>query len=239
LIDKNLIQGKIDLIEKDLQFLKQYESIQNEEFLNNYKDIQAVKYSLFEMIEASIDIASHIISIKGFERAESYAEMFEILGKKNIFVFIIIILLIIVFLLKKLLSKEIKPTRPSGFKCLDGHIVKSKGELIIDNNLKYFGIQHEYESIVNVYGNKIKSDWYLPEYELYIEYWGFFGKKYENRKKEKIKLYQKGKLKLISIEEAMLSDIYSNLKNQLENYIEINNLEKHCPNCGNKLDDRF
>jgi uncharacterized protein YutE (UPF0331/DUF86 family) len=84
LIDKNLIQGKIDLIEKDLQFLKQYKSIQNEEFLNNYKDIQAVKYSLFEIIEASIDIASHIISIKGFERAESYAEMFEILGKKNI-----------------------------------------------------------------------------------------------------------------------------------------------------------
>ena len=84
MIDKNLIQGKIDLIEKDLQFLKQYKSIQNEEFLNNYKDIQAVKYSLFEMIEASIDIASHIISIKGFERAESYAEMFEILGKKNI-----------------------------------------------------------------------------------------------------------------------------------------------------------
>lgn len=36
------------------------------------------------MIEASINITSHIISIKGFERAESYAEMFEILGKKNI-----------------------------------------------------------------------------------------------------------------------------------------------------------
>ena len=156
-----------------------------------------------------------------------------------VFVFIIIILLIIMFLLKKLLSKESKATRPSSFKCLDEHIVKSKGELIIDNYLKLFGIQHEYESIVNVNGNKIKSDWYLPEFELYIEYWGFFGKKYEKRKKEKIKLYQKGKLKLISIEEQMLSDIYTNLKKQLENYIEIKNLEKHCPSCGNKLDDRF
>jgi len=156
-----------------------------------------------------------------------------------VFGFIIIILLIIIFLLKKLLSREFKIIRPSSFKCLDGHIVKSKGELIIDNALIYFGIQHEYERIVNVYNNKIKSDWYLPESDLYIEYWGFFGKKYEKRKKEKIKLYQKGKLKLISIEESMLSDIFINLKNQLENYIEIKNLEKHCPNCGNKLDDRF
>ena len=30
------------------------------------------------------DIASHIISTKGFQRAESYAEMFEILNKNNI-----------------------------------------------------------------------------------------------------------------------------------------------------------
>ena len=83
-IDKNLIQGKIDIIEKNLDFLREYNNINALEFLNNYKDIQAAKYSLFEIIEACIDIAAHIISAKGFERPESYAEMFEILGKKNI-----------------------------------------------------------------------------------------------------------------------------------------------------------
>ncbi|TFG22495.1 MAG: hypothetical protein EU532_14350 [Promethearchaeota archaeon] len=36
------------------------------------------------MIESCIDIASHIISFNGFERSESYVDMFEILGKKNL-----------------------------------------------------------------------------------------------------------------------------------------------------------
>ncbi|RLI74481.1 hypothetical protein DRP04_14610 [Archaeoglobales archaeon] len=45
---------------------------------------QAVKYSLLEIVEACIDIASHIISAKGFERAESYAEcFFKILGAEG------------------------------------------------------------------------------------------------------------------------------------------------------------
>ncbi len=82
-IDKNLIQGKIDIIEKDLNFLGEYRDISNENFLNSYKDIQAVKYSLFETIEACIDIASHIIAIKGLERAETYSEMFQILEKND------------------------------------------------------------------------------------------------------------------------------------------------------------
>lgn len=82
-IDNDLIQGKIDIIEKNLTFLGEYKDISGMEFSNSYKDIQAVKYSLFEIIEACIDVASHIISIKGLERAESYAEMFEILGKNN------------------------------------------------------------------------------------------------------------------------------------------------------------
>ncbi len=83
-IDKNIIQGKIDIIEKDLNFLNEYKDKEVEDLLTSYKDIQAVKYSLFEIIEASIDMASHIISAKGLKRPESYAEMFEILGKQNL-----------------------------------------------------------------------------------------------------------------------------------------------------------
>ncbi len=83
-LDKNLIEGKIDIIERNLDFLKKYKEMNDDDFINSYKDVQAVKYSLFEVIEACIDITSHIISVKGFERAESYAEMFEILGKKEI-----------------------------------------------------------------------------------------------------------------------------------------------------------
>lgn len=78
------IEGKMDIIERNFEFLQEYKKIGEEEFLNSYKDIQAVKYTLLETIEACIDIASHIISSRGFERAESYAEMFEILGRRGV-----------------------------------------------------------------------------------------------------------------------------------------------------------
>ncbi len=83
-IDKIIIYGKIDIIERNIRFLREYKEKDEAEILGSYKDLQAIKYSLFEIIEACIDIASHIISTKGFERAENYAEMFEILDKNNI-----------------------------------------------------------------------------------------------------------------------------------------------------------
>jgi len=83
-IDKIIIYGKIDIIERNIRFLREYKEKGESEILDSYKDLQAIKYSLFEIIEACIGIASHIISTKGFERAENYAEMFEILDKNNI-----------------------------------------------------------------------------------------------------------------------------------------------------------
>lgn len=83
-LDKILIQGKIDIVDRNIKFLLDYLKVTPKEFLDSYKDIQAVKYSLFEAIEACIDIASHIIAVRGYERAESYSEMFEILGRKKI-----------------------------------------------------------------------------------------------------------------------------------------------------------
>ena len=83
-IDKAMIQGKMDIIERNLEFLAAYQKITERDFLQSYKDVQAVKYSLLEIIEACIDLASHISVVGNFERAESYAEIFEILAKQKI-----------------------------------------------------------------------------------------------------------------------------------------------------------
>lgn len=84
MVENEIIEGKIDVIQRNLEFLEEYKNIDEDTFLNSYKDVQAVKYSLLEIIEACLDIASHIISARGFERAESYAEMFNILGRRGI-----------------------------------------------------------------------------------------------------------------------------------------------------------
>lgn len=157
----------------------------------------------------------------------------------TVFLIIFILILYIAFKIRKALKKEKKVERPTRFKCLDGHVVKSKGELIIDNHLDRLGIKHEYEKIIKVYGNQIKTDWYLLKEEIFIEYWGYYGKDYMKRKEEKIRLYRKGKLNLISIEDIMLSDIYTNLENELERFMTLKTGKRHCPNCGTELDERF
>ena len=59
------------------------------------------------------------------------------------------------------------------------------------------------------------------------------------RKEEKLRLYRKGNLELISIEDIMLKDIYSNLEKELNRFIKKDTKKRHCPNCGIELDKRF
>jgi hypothetical protein len=171
-----------------------------------------------------------------------------------------IILLIIVFILfslgltlaffagieyKNRCKTKKKKVALNKYRCLDGHLVRSKGELIIDNYLYFLGISHIYERILILWGNKIKCDWFLPKYDLYIEYWGYTGKKYLERKEEKLRLYRKAKLELISIENWMFIDLYSNINKVLEKYVSLHQerywkpRKKFCTNCGSELDERF
>ena len=84
MIDRELVEEKFDIIDRNLDFLEEFKKIDKDLFLKSYKDIQAVKYSLLEIIECCIDIANHIISAKGFRRAEEYREIFEILGEEKV-----------------------------------------------------------------------------------------------------------------------------------------------------------
>lgn len=84
MLDKELIEEKIDVVERNLQFLKSYAKMEEKEFIESYKDVQAVKFSLLESIEACIDIAGYLIAEKGFKRPESYAEVFLILGEEEL-----------------------------------------------------------------------------------------------------------------------------------------------------------
>ena len=83
-VDKGIIGERSDTIERNINFLKEYKDIPTKEFTNSYKDVQAAKFSLLEILEATIDIANHIISVQGFSRAETYSQMFKILGYEKV-----------------------------------------------------------------------------------------------------------------------------------------------------------
>jgi uncharacterized protein YutE (UPF0331/DUF86 family) len=84
MMDKEMIEKKFDIIEENLKYLKSARKVSLEFFASDFEKIQAAKHSLQEAIEACLDIANHIIAAKGFERAEEYSMMFEILAKNNI-----------------------------------------------------------------------------------------------------------------------------------------------------------
>ncbi len=83
-LEREEIEGKFDIIDRNLRFLEGYRTMSPEQFVESYKDVQAAKYSLLEIMEACIDIASYIISMKGFRRAEEYSEMFKVLKEEKV-----------------------------------------------------------------------------------------------------------------------------------------------------------
>ena len=83
-LEKEIIEGKFDIIDRNLRFLEEIKILSPDQFVESYRDIQAAKYSLLEIMEACIDIANYIISAKGFRRAEEYSEMFKVLKEEEV-----------------------------------------------------------------------------------------------------------------------------------------------------------
>jgi len=84
MIDEELVEKKIDLILKNLDYLEEVKEIDEDAFLKSFEKLQATKHSLQEIIESCIDISNHIISSEGLERAETYSEMFERLYENDV-----------------------------------------------------------------------------------------------------------------------------------------------------------
>ena len=83
----------------------------------------------------------------------------------------------------------------------DGTVVQSDGERIIAEELAALGIAYRYDNRFRIIkGYAIRPDFYLPEVDLYVEYWGMEGNlDYQIGMLEKRKLYQQAGKKLVSL----------------------------------------
>lgn len=93
----------------------------------------------------------------------------------------------------------------------DGHWVRSKDEARIDDWLFNHKLTHAYEYRVQRGQQYRKCDFYLPAYQVYIEYWGMIGKRdYDKSRREKIEFYKQAGLTLVELypkDMEMLSEI--------------------------------
>jgi hypothetical protein len=85
----------------------------------------------------------------------------------------------------------------------DGTWVQSDGERMIADILSAENIRYRYDERFRILdGYAIRPDFYLPEFDVYIEYWGMDTADYKIGMLKKQKLYQQQAKKLISLTPA-------------------------------------
>ena len=93
---------------------------------------------------------------------------------------------------------------------LDGHYVRSKGELIIDNWLYMNGIVHAYDRQLPI-EQDVLSDFYLPSGKVYLQYWGNDAGEVSEAERQTIRrVYEQHNFALIEVlpeEVAQLDDV--------------------------------
>lgn len=88
---------------------------------------------------------------------------------------------------------------PAQHRTTDGHWVRSKAELLIDNWLYMAGIVHAYERRLPI-EEETYCDFYIPAGKVYIEYWGLeHDPAYAVRQQVKQALYRRYQLHLIEV----------------------------------------
>ncbi|CAA6805516.1 MAG: FIG00557123: hypothetical protein [uncultured Sulfurovum sp.] len=89
----------------------------------------------------------------------------------------------------------------------DGHMVRSKAEMLIDNWLYMAEIVHAYERRLPI-EEEVYCDFYIPTGKVYIEYWGLENDpKYAKRKETKKAIYEKYNFKLIELTDKDIIDL--------------------------------
>ena len=89
----------------------------------------------------------------------------------------------------------------------DGHFVRSKAEMLIDNWLYMAEIIHAYERKLPIEEN-VYCDFYIPTGKVYIEYWGYDDDpKYLARKAKKLAVYEKYGFKLIELDDTDVQNL--------------------------------
>ena len=105
---------------------------------------------------------------------------------------------------------------------VDEVAVQSQGERRIGDWLSKRGIAYQYdERYLIARDARIRPDFYLPEFDLYIEYWGMDTPEYVANMEKKKVLYQRAGKKLISISWRELSKLEQVLEEKLSRYIRL------------------
>jgi len=105
-----------------------------------------------------------------------------------------------------------------------GVAVQSWGEKRIAEFLEAENIAYRYDERYRISGaDTIRPDFYLPEFDLYIEYYGMDTPEYNENRRRKHILYQRAAKRLISVSFRDDANLIAVLKVKLSRYIRFDN----------------
>ena len=108
------------------------------------------------------------------------------------------------------------------YKTRDGHFVRSRGEVMIDNYLYTSRVAHAYElDLILTDSERMVPDFTVltPNGNVYIEFWGLEGQSdYDKNTEKKKRLYEKYDLSLINVRPDDLDNLDSILSQKLAQY---------------------
>lgn len=119
---------------------------------------------------------------------------------------------------KKSEYDDFRKKYPANYRCMDGHYVRSRAEVMIDNWLYTNGIAHAYERKLPI-EEDVYSDFFIKEVNVYIEFWGMESdEKYAARKKVKKTAYSVNEFNLIEMNDQDLNNLDDILPRKLLKY---------------------
>jgi hypothetical protein len=127
--------------------------------------------------------------------------------------FLPLLILVVILVLVWIFLMALKPKKQYGVKSvtLRGEPVKSIGEKRIADYFERNNIRYVYEKEARtsalIFSSKISNpDFYLPDYDVYVEYWGlvdaddnYTRNRYVRNMKRKMAIYHQNHIKFISI----------------------------------------
>ena len=109
---------------------------------------------------------------------------------------------------------------------LRGEVVRSNSERVIADYFSGSGIRYAYEHpVTDQWGLRMISrpDFYLPDYDVYVEYWGLAGlpdgiarQRYERSMQWKMEQYRRNEIRLVSLHPNELNSLDAAFRSKLE-----------------------
>ena len=115
-------------------------------------------------------------------------------------------------------TDEFRQKFPAKYRTQDGHRVRSRAEVMIDDYLYLKNIAHAYERRLPI-DEEVLCDFFIPEGRVYIEFWGLEeNEKYLARKKKKLEIYASEGLQLIELNDKDIESLDDVLPRKLRHF---------------------